>query len=582
MVRQSRGHFRAAGNEGVEGAVRDAAAASKRVSDYTLKQARYAHEEGGVHVQEMQSQGLITAEDAQKLRARNKMHGKTTEFDANMQMAAAAADYQTTEQMLEETLDTTIKNPFLKCISRVLCIQPIIRRVRNERSRRSHRDFIHPFPRIDRIVRTTWFEAIFGIVMVANGVLIGAQVNSMGDESGATSEATVVLEHLFAIIFITELALRVTSEGWTWFFRLANFADCTLVIVTGALPIWVLEPLFKVKGEEMRFLAVLRTLRLVRLVRMIRTLPWFRILWTLIRGLLDSFWTLIWTWVMVGTVLFILSVFSVYMIGRADVFRGDQVVLEFFGSVPECLFTLFQFITLDSWYAPGRLVMDKSGSAGIMLIVSILVVTTVLLNLVTAVIVNNAMARAAQDQEFHLVLQVEETKKQIQELRNVFAEIDSDGSGTLSREEFFTAVQTNDNVIQKFKVLEIGPGQVDEIWELIDTGCGEIHVDQFAESLRAMQAGAKAKDSFSIVRRVMHVNRNMVNCGERLRQMDNQCSELKQEAGEVSKLLVEVMKEMKEFIDCTGICIPAKAAPRSAQQIEAFDEQMTKVVETFL
>merc|ERR1712032_1379263 len=141
-----------------------------------------------------------------------------------------------------------------------------------------------------------------------------------------------------------------------------------LVICTAVLPVWILQPIFNEKVAEVRALGVLRSLRLVRVVRLIRTWSLFRILWTLIRGITDSWRTLLWTWVMVPTVLFTIGVFCVHFIAWSDTFRDDEVVQMYFGTISDCFLTLFQFTTLDSWHHPGRLVMKKSVGAGLMLI----------------------------------------------------------------------------------------------------------------------------------------------------------------------------------------------------------------------
>merc|ERR1719482_2571364 len=92
--------------------------------------------------------------------------------------------------------------------------------------------------------------------------------------------------------------------------------------------------------------------------------------------------------------------------------------------------------------------------------------TLVMLNLVTAVIVKNAFTRAQYDE----------------------------------------ARRSNDRIIQKFQLLGINEEEREEIWNILDTGDGQINVDGFAEGLRLMQGGAKAKDSFTIVKYVQHIN----------------------------------------------------------------------------
>merc|ERR1719333_1770031 len=117
-----------------------------------------------------------------------------------------------------------------------------------------------------------------------------------------------------------------------------NFADFTLIVMTGIVPMWIFGPL-GIKSNAIRMLQVLRVLRLIKLVRMVRTVPMFRIFWTLIRGLLDSGRTLLWTYVIILSVLYIFAIFGVYLIGKDSAFDDDpeakDLADEFFGDVPK-------------------------------------------------------------------------------------------------------------------------------------------------------------------------------------------------------------------------------------------------------
>merc|ERR1719198_2595412 len=101
---------------------------------------------------------------------------------------------------------------------------------------------------------------------------------------------------------------------------------------------------------------VLRALRLVKLVRMVRTYPLFRIFWSLLRGLMDSGRTLLWTYIMLFCVLYVFAIFAVFLIGKDEVYkdnddlpysdRDDMTMTKwadfYFGNVPKAFITLFQ------------------------------------------------------------------------------------------------------------------------------------------------------------------------------------------------------------------------------------------------
>ena len=94
----------------------------------------------------------------------------------------------------------------------------------------------------------------------------------------------------------------------------------------------------------------------------------------------------------------------------------------------------------------------------------------------------------------------EKNDKLIEDIRNLFDDMDKRGTGRLTYDEYMEAVEANDVIKTKFVTLEIE--HAEELWNLIDVGLGEIAVNQFAQGLRIISEETKAKDVFTINRRV--------------------------------------------------------------------------------
>ena len=73
----------------------------------------------------------------------------------------------------------------------------------------------------------------------------------------------------------------------------------------------------------------------------------------------------------------------------------------------------------------------------------------------------------------------EKNDKLIEDIRNLFGEMDKRGTGKLTYDEYMEAVEANDVIKTKFVTLEID--RAEELWNLIDVGTGEIAVNQFAQ-----------------------------------------------------------------------------------------------------
>jgi hypothetical protein len=412
------------------------------------------------------------------------------------QLAVQTSEYKSTAQMIKDIQSKESSIALVRWFKRVTGIRNLEKRVVTERVRRMQADFVHPFPTLKKLTdeHSLSFESTFGFLMIVNGFIIGIQLSVKNSDSMFYE----VAEHFFTAIFLLEVIIRMMLEGWTWIYNFYNFCDFALVMVTGVLTMWILGPA-GVESSFVRRFQVIRVLRLIRVVRAVRLLPAFKVLWTLIGGLIDSFYTLFWTFVMIVSVLWTFAIFGVYWIGRAEEFEGDAEADMYFGDVMKCLLTLFQIVTLDSWTAVARPLMKKSGVIVPFFLVVIAVVTFVLMNLITAVIVEHAFNQAAEDEELVAHNLKQEQEAEIAELGEIFKEIDLDGSGFLDKEEYDEAVMNNPRIKAKLEVLEMSQMELLELWNLFAGVDGELAVEEFERGMRSIRGEARAKDIIMLV-----------------------------------------------------------------------------------
>jgi voltage-gated sodium channel len=579
--------------------VNDLKSAEQRMVAHELKQERMAYEEQDHVIREQLSSGMITEEEATKRLARGRMHMKIEEESSAFKLdeqAAAGAGYLTTQQILEEVLDTDDKILCIRYLKRVTGWYWLMKKATDERAKRKKLDYKHRCPWIEKLVhgkeqryeegagkeddsasQGSAFEMVLGCVLLVNGLLIGVQASRSGDDE--EEPVFAIMEHIFTVVFTTELVLRLIADGWVWLIDKMNFFDFLLIVTTGILPMWILGPL-GIKSNAMRMISVLRVLRLIKLIRMVRTVAFFRIFWTLIRGLLDSGRTLFWTYVMICSVLYVFSVFGVYLIGKDEAYKDDPVAQsiahEHFGDVPKTFVTLFQVMTLDSWTAIARPLMVHSDIVAPYFIFFILIVVLALLNLITAVIINNAESSAQKDQEMKAREAREEANKEIDDLHDMFSELDTDGGGTLSRDEYDDALKHNIRIQQKFQILGISEEEQDEVFDILDTGNGEIGIEQFAAGLRDMQGDAKAKDSFTICKKVAHINKHLGNLSVRLKRQQESADELRAEINEAHRQMGGMIVEMRDVMQYLAICVPSDGMKRQAKDLEKLDTMLKK------
>merc|ERR1719327_391309 len=133
----------------------------------------------------------------------------------------------------------------------------------------------------------------------------------------------------------------------------------------GVISSWVVDPIVASLGndsdvkETLGPLMVLRVLRLFRLARAVRLLVQFKTLWMLVRGLISSAGTIMYTFILLFLMLYIFACLSVELIFKSEQKKHHadfkQLVDEYWCDLPTSMLTFVQFVNLDSAagiYAP--------------------------------------------------------------------------------------------------------------------------------------------------------------------------------------------------------------------------------------
>lgn len=386
------------------------------------------------------------------------------------------------------------------------------------------------------IVTSRYFEIFFGFLILLNCAVMGLQAEQTvaGSLSDFYNVFFDVTEHFFTAIFTIELLMRLTVYGWrafvpcsaqrhpdTWW----HVMDSFLVVFTGILFSWVIplmELIIGSKGEfsGIRTITTLRAARLLRLARVVQRVPEFREVWLLLRGLTDSMRTLFWTCVVIVSITYVFAVFGLVLIATELTDRRDATVdeslrreltelLSFVGGLDNLMYTLIQLLTLDSWNSIIRRLVAQIWWCWAFFYAYIAVAVIVMMNLVTAIIVENAVTNSMHDED----QQVKEREKaklgELRSLEHLFTLMDADGSGTLSWHEFKMSFHDAD-LLKRWKLLDFDPEECKELFGLLDDGDGEIETSEFFEGLAQMKGVAQSKDLFRL-RKYTEKLRDMIN-----------------------------------------------------------------------
>mmetsp|Transcript_13433 Transcript_13433/g.31584 ORF Transcript_13433/g.31584 Transcript_13433/m.31584 type:complete len:897 (+) Transcript_13433:135-2825(+) len=334
---------------------------------------------------------------------------------------------------------------------------------------------------LKRFVVSKKFDVASAAVIVANALILGLE-QEFGDKHGIIS----ALEHIFLVCYILELLCRVYAHKWRVVKKSWWWFDLCLVIVS-IFAGWILPPLLSNSDEDsLQVLMVLRSTRLLRLARIFQVSRKLRVLGLLVKGLLTSMKTIFYTLLLLFMVLYMASCISMEIITNHRLAKGDKADPVFqehvqanFNSLHQTMLTLTQFVTLDNMNLIYKPLIDQDWKLAGFFMIVILLVSIVLTNLITGVIVNSAMEAAVEDREqMRQMEQLARKKEVMQELRDVFERIDIDGNGSLSWYEIESAQNEDRDYLGELLTTE----DPMEIFTALDTDkTGEVDIGEFCD-----------------------------------------------------------------------------------------------------
>jgi voltage-gated sodium channel len=199
-------------------------------------------------------------------------------------------------------------------------------------------------------------------LILSNAVILGMETSAA--LMARWGPLLLALDSVILAVFVVEIALRIAVH------RLAFFRDPWSVfdfLVVGVALLPAAGPF-----------AVLRALRVLRVLRLLTMVPSMR---RVVGGLLAAIPGLTSVIAIIGIIFYVAAVIATKLFGER--------FPEWFGTLGESAYTLFQVMTLESWsMGIARPVMEAYPYAWLFFVLFILISTFTMLNLFIAIIVN--------------------------------------------------------------------------------------------------------------------------------------------------------------------------------------------------
>ena len=252
--------------------------------------------------------------------------------------------------------------------------------------------------KINQLVDHSFFKKFIMGLIIVNAVILGLETSPKVME--LVGRELQLFDQVVIVIFCIELGLRVYAKGLQFFRDPWGIFDLMVVAIT------------LVPSNEA--LTVLRALRVVRVFRLVSTIPRLR---RIVAALLHAVPG-------VGAIIvLLLIVFYVFSVITTKIF--GQNFPDWFGSLGDSMFTLFQIMTLESWsMGIVRPVMEIYPWAWVLFVAFIVLSSFTVLNLFIAIIIDSMQTLNESKQndeisemEVEKTYAVEEYNKELQIIR---------------------------------------------------------------------------------------------------------------------------------------------------------------------
>ena len=244
--------------------------------------------------------------------------------------------------------------------------------------------------RLGQWIASQRIESILIVLILVNAVILGLETFSSIMQSYGALLHTI--DRIILAVFVVEIVLRIVAHGWRFFrdpWSLFDFSVIAIALIPASGP-----------------LAVLRTLRVLRVLRILTLMPSMR---AVVSGLVGAIPGLS------SVVMLMALIFYVSAVIATGLF--SEQFPEWFGTLGESAYTLFQVMTLESWsMGIARPVLEAFPYAWIFFVLFILVATFTMLNLFIAVIIDATQAEHDVQKNQYVEEQHVQTRAQIETL----------------------------------------------------------------------------------------------------------------------------------------------------------------------
>eukprot|EP00930_Biecheleria_cincta_P049109 TRINITY_DN34355_c0_g1_i1.p1 TRINITY_DN34355_c0_g1~~TRINITY_DN34355_c0_g1_i1.p1 ORF type:complete len:569 (-),score=84.46 TRINITY_DN34355_c0_g1_i1:97-1803(-) len=303
--------------------------------------------------------------------------------------------------------------------------------------------------RLRGFVTSSSFELVSISTILLNTLYNGVEVHilSTANPSAELQTCLDAVGSLFNIVFLVELLLRLDGHGlWQvfsgsdrWWMRFD-----AIIVLLGVVETFLL---LAGSGQQMNanLVRAVRIMKIARVLRVVRVFHSFRglriVLLSLIHTVKNSFWVLLVLCLILWTMG---TIFTFAGIEGHKQSAAHPDLDKFYGTLFKSIYTLYAAVFGGIDWNDAVEPLHNLENTSVWITIFMFYISTqylCIVNVITGVFCQGAMESAVKDHDMVIAELLSKKKEYINELNKLWTQLDKDGSGSLTLDEFEDALQ---------------------------------------------------------------------------------------------------------------------------------------------
>jgi len=365
-----------------------------------------------------------------------------------------------------------------------------------------------------KIANSAAFNSYCSAVVMLNAAFIGfdTSISMESTLQGRGISSWFRIAHLiFVGLFAIEIVLRVSAFRHSFFFG----PDCKwnlfdLALVVSSLCEEILETMAPVG-----FLRVFRGMRMIRVLRLVRVFRVMRDLRLMVCSIFQSFISFFWALMLLFVITYLAVVF--FMQGSLTHLNLGEPTAEFkqevetwYRSLPIAFVTMLMCITGGvDWVEAIRPLGRIHWFYETIFVLYILFVVIGVLNVLTGIFVERAQELSGLDRDLVIQGEMKRNEAFLAEMKGIFEEADTDGSGTISWQEFKEYLK-NAEVKAYLATQQLDAYDARQLFNILDLEDDqEVGIEEFIMGCMRLKGMAKSVDVVALLQESRKNNRKV-------------------------------------------------------------------------